>query len=166
MQYRVLGRTGLRVSEIGFGGAVAGIPHYVETWDTSGASEQQSIVDALNRALDLGINYLDTAPSYGKGISEEVFGRVVGRRRDECTIATKLSEYGPQSILASADRSLRRLQTDVIDVLQLHGGVYPDDAIETILKGGGLAAMQKLKGSGTGHLVEKLLQERQKDQRL
>ncbi len=148
MQYRTLGRTGLRVSEIGFGGAVVGIRDYIETWDTSGPAEQQSVVEALDRALDLGLNYIDTAPSYGDGISEEVFGRVIGRRRDECIVATKVGDYDPKSVLASVDNSLRRLQTDVIDVLQFHGGVYPAEALDTVLNGGGLEAFESLRDQG------------------
>ncbi len=148
MQYRTLGRTGLRVSEIGFGGAQVGIPNYMETWDSHGQREQQTIIDALNRALDLGLNYIDTAPSYGDGISEEVLGRVIAKRRDECILATKTSAYDPADILESVENSLRRLQTDVIDVLQLHGGAYPEEDVETILNRGGLEAFQNLRDQG------------------
>src|SRR5947208_10522290 len=84
MRIRILGRTGLRVSEVGFGGAPAGIPHYIEAWDTGAAAERESVARALDRALDLGINYLDTAPGYGAGAGEEIYGAVVGRRREEC----------------------------------------------------------------------------------
>ncbi|UCC68951.1 MAG: aldo/keto reductase [Armatimonadota bacterium] len=147
MQYRILGRTGLRVSEIGFGGAQVGIPNYMETWDPRGEREQQTIVDALNRALDLGLNYVDTAPSYGDGTSEEVIGRVVGKRRDEIVLATKLSDYDHDSVIASVEQSLRRLQTDVIDVLQFHGGIYESDDLNTILNGG-LKALRKLRDQG------------------
>ena len=148
MQYRTLGRTGFKVSEIGFGGAQVGIPNYMETWDPRGEREQQTIVDALNRALDLGLNYVDTAPSYGEGTSEEVLGRVVGKRRDEIVLATKLSDYDRDSVIASVEQSLRRLQTDVIDVLQFHGGTYPEDDLDVILNRGGLEALQKLRDEG------------------
>ena len=83
MQYRTLGRTGLKVSEIGFGGAQIGIPNYMETWDPEGAKEQETIIDAVHHALDLGLNYIDTAPGYGKGISEEILGGALVGRRDE-----------------------------------------------------------------------------------
>jgi len=148
MQYRTLGRTGLRVSEIGFGGAQVGIPNYMETWDPSGDREQQTIIDALNRALDLGLNYIDTAPAYGDGISEEVLGRVIAKRRDECIVATKVSSYDAQSVIASVENSLRCLQTDLIDVLQFHGGAYPEEDVDTILNRGGLEAFQKLRDQG------------------
>lgn len=69
MKYRVLGRTGIRVSEIGFGcGNVGGLM-------VRGSHEEQ--VEAVNRALELGIDYLDTAPSYGDGKSETSLGRVL-----------------------------------------------------------------------------------------
>lgn len=148
MQYRTLGRTGLTVSEIGFGGAQVGIPNYMETWDPAGQREQQTIIDALNRALDLGLNYVDTAPSYGDGTSEQVLGRVVGKRRDEIVLATKLSSYDRDSVIASAERSLRRLQTDVIDILQFHGGTYEQPDLDTILNRGGLEALQTLRDQG------------------
>jgi len=148
MQYRTLGRTNLKVSEIGFGGAQVGIPNYMETWDPRGEREQQTILDALNRALDLGLNYLDTAPAYGEGTSEEVLGRIVAERRDEIVLATKLTDYDRDSVMQSAEESLRRLQTDVIDVLQFHGGDYEKDDLDSIFDGGGLEALQKLRDQG------------------
>jgi aryl-alcohol dehydrogenase-like predicted oxidoreductase len=148
MQYRTLGRTNLRVSEIGFGGAQVGIPNYMETWDPHGHREQETVIEALNHALGLGLNYVDTAPGYGDGISEEVLGRVIGKRREECVVATKLSAYDPESVMASAEASLRRLQTDVIDILQFHGGIYPEEDVDLILKGGGLDALRKLREQG------------------
>ena len=148
MQYRTLGRTGLRVSEIGFGGAQVGIPNYMEKWDPAGEREQATIIEALNHALDIGLNYIDTAPGYGNGISEEILGRVIGKRRAECVVATKVSNYDGASVIESVEQSLRRLQTDVIDVIQFHGGDYPADALDTILNGGGLDAFRKLRDQG------------------
>ncbi len=148
MRYRTLGRTGLRVSEIGFGGAQVGIPHYIEEWDPLGEKEQRSVIEALHRALDLGLNYIDTAPGYGDGISEEVIGRVVGRRREECIVATKTSARDYKGIIRSVEGSLRRLQTEVIDVLQFHGGWYPPEDVEAILNGGGLEAYKRLQEEG------------------
>jgi aryl-alcohol dehydrogenase-like predicted oxidoreductase len=148
MQYRTLGRTGLRVSEVGFGGAQVGLPNYMEIWNPAGAAEQATIIEAVNHALDIGLNYIDTAPSYGDGISEEVFGRVIGKRRAECVVATKVTDYHGDSVLESVEQSLRRLQTDVIDVIQFHGGDYPPDALDTILHRGGLDAFRKLRHQG------------------
>jgi aryl-alcohol dehydrogenase-like predicted oxidoreductase len=148
MQYRTLGRTGLRVSEIGFGGAQVGLPNYMEIWNPAGAAEQATIIEALNHALDLGLNYIDSAPIYGDGLSEEVLGRVIGRRRAECVVATKVTHYDGRSVAESVEQSLRRLQTDVIDVIQFHGGDYPPEALDTVLNGGGLDAFRKLRDQG------------------
>src|SRR5260370_40076669 len=89
MRSRTLGRTGLRVSEIGFGGAPAGIAHYIEPWDPAAAAERDSVVRAVRRGLDLGLNYLDTAPGYGAGLGEEIYGEAIAGRRDEVVLATK-----------------------------------------------------------------------------
>jgi aryl-alcohol dehydrogenase-like predicted oxidoreductase len=147
MQTRVLGRTGLRVSEIGFGGAPAGIANYLEPWDPGGAAETESLVAAIHRALDLGVNYFDTAPGYGEGAGETLFGRALAGRRDRAILATKTGARDAQGVRNSVEASLRRLQTDVIDVLQFHGGWYPPEDVERIL-GEGLPAYQALRDEG------------------
>jgi aryl-alcohol dehydrogenase-like predicted oxidoreductase len=148
MQYRTLGRTGLRVSEIGFGGAVVGIANYIEAWDPGREAEQESVVRALERGLELGYNYLDTAPGYGDGTSERVFGKVVGRRREECVVATKTSARDPEGIRRSVERSLRNLCTETLDVLQFHGGWYPPEDVAKILEQGGLETYEALRQEG------------------
>ena len=148
MQYRTLGRTGLRVSEIGFGGAVVGIANYIEPWDPYDSASQAQVVRALHRALDLGLNYLDTAEGYGDGISEEILGRVIGPRREGCVVATKVTSRDPTAIRAACEASLRRLQTDVIDVYQFHGGWYDRDDVTAILERGGLETMLALRQEG------------------
>src|SRR5262249_56651469 len=109
MQYRTLGRTGLRVSEIGFGGAQVGLADYIEKWDPNGEAEQQSVVQALNCALDLGLNYVDTAAGYGNGLSEEVLGRVVGKRRAEGIVATKTGGRDPAGLTEGGEARPRRV---------------------------------------------------------
>jgi aryl-alcohol dehydrogenase-like predicted oxidoreductase len=148
MQYRVLGRTGLRVSQIGFGGAVIGIPNYIEAWNPQDPVCRKTVVEALDRALDQGLNYLDTAESYGDGVSEETMGLVIARRRDECVVATKVSSREPTQIRRSCEASLRRLQTGVIDVYQFHGGWYGPEDVAVILEQGGLETMQALRDEG------------------
>src|SRR5438067_8942102 len=138
MQYRTLGRTGLRVSEIGFGGAPAGITGYIEAWDSAAAEARSSVVRAIRRGLELGLNYLDTAPGYGAGLGEEIYGEAIAGRRDEVVLATKTGARDPAGILQSVEQSLRRLGTDTIDLLQFHGGWYPPDEVEKILRQGGL----------------------------
>jgi aryl-alcohol dehydrogenase-like predicted oxidoreductase len=148
MQHRTLGRTGLKVSRVGFGGAVVGIGNYIEKWDPHDPTTQRQVERALDRALDLGLNYLDTAEGYGEGISETIMGRVIGRRREECVVATKVSSRDPARIRQSCEASLRRLQTDVIDVYQFHGGWYDPDDVTAILDRGGLETMQALRDEG------------------
>lgn len=119
MNYRTLGRTGLQVSEVGFGGA--GIGH---VW---GETNDAQCIAAIQRALDLGINFFDTSPMYGGGRSEENLGRGLTGRRQAVHIATKVrlqskaDRANPQAaIRRSVEESLRRLNTDYIDLLQVH----------------------------------------------
>ena len=122
MKYRTLGRTGLQVSEVGFGGA--GIGH---VW---GPTTDAECIRAVGRALDLGINFFDTSPMYGGGKSEENLGKGLAGRRAEAVIATKVrlqSEDDRAGLAAmtaavrnSVEQSLARLGTDYVDVLQVH----------------------------------------------
>ena len=121
MEYRVLGRTGIRVSEIGFGcGNVGGLM-------VRGSHGEQ--VEAVSRALELGIDYFDTAPSYGDGRSETNLGRVLEELGPEVTVATKvrIGAEDLDDILRAVERSLevslKRLRRDSVDVLQLHSRV-------------------------------------------
>ncbi|MEE9356843.1 MAG: aldo/keto reductase [Sedimenticolaceae bacterium] len=118
MNYRVLGRTGLRVSEITFGcGSVGGM--FVR-------GTHQDQVQAMSRALELGINYFDTAPAYGDGRSETNLGLVLAELRPQAIVATKvhLRDADLQDIMSAVQRSLegspRRLGRDSVDVLQFH----------------------------------------------
>jgi aryl-alcohol dehydrogenase-like predicted oxidoreductase len=153
MQYRTLGRTGLQVSEIGFGGAPTGIAHYLECWDSAAALERSSVVRAIRRGLDLGLNYLDTAPGYGAGLGEEIFGEAIAGRRDEVVLATKTGARDPAGIVESLEQSLRRLGTDRVDVLQFHGGWYPPEDVEKILRQGGLETYEQLREQGKARFL-------------
>lgn len=148
MRYRQLGRTGLRVSEVGFGGAPLGIANYIERWDARGRPERESGVRALRRALEVGINYVDTAPGYGEGASEEVIGEALQGCRDAVVLATKTGARDPEGIRASVEASLRRLRTDRVDVLQFHGGWYPPEDVRRILSEGGLETYLSLRDEG------------------
>lgn len=119
MEYRTLGKSGLKVSELGLGANNFG------WW----ADEQTSIA-VINHALDLGINYIDTADMYDRGRSEEFVGKALKGKRDRVIIATKFAHPmgdGPNDkggsryyIMKAVEASLRRLQTDRIDVYQMH----------------------------------------------
>ncbi len=118
MNYRTLGRTGLRVSEVAFGcGNVGGLL-------VRGTHQDQS--DAVACALELGINYFDTAPGYGDGRSETNLGRVLIQLRPQVTVATKVRLRGDDlkdirgAVQRSLEASLSRLGRDYVDVLQLH----------------------------------------------
>ena len=123
MELRTLGRTGLRVSALGFGaGAVGGLM-------TRGAAADQE--RAVARALELGINYFDTAPIYGDGESEKNLGRVWKTLRPAAAVGTKV-RLAPEektrigaAIAASLEASLQRLQMERVDLLQLHNLVDP-----------------------------------------
>jgi uncharacterized protein len=119
MERRALGRTGLSLSVLGFGGF-----HLVEI-----PSAEASRL--LNSYLDRGGTYIETAAEYGNGISEEKIGRAVARRRGEFVLATKTLARTRDASAAEIDRSLRLLQTDHVDILFLHC-VQTGGEIETI----------------------------------
>ena len=150
MQYRTLGRTGLRVSEIGVGGAQFGLTNYMGAWDAYSEEAQRDTTATIHRALELGYSYFDTAPGYGNGRSEEMVGLALSGHRDEVVIATKVShgDWAPDAIHRSVEESLRRLRTDVIDVIQFHGGWYHQEDVDAILLDGGLDAFRHLKEQG------------------
>lgn len=114
MNRRTLGRTGLQVSPLGFGGV-----------EINGAEDRQ-VQRLLNGALDHGMNVVDTAECYGN--SEELIGRHIGHRRDEYRLFTKCGhsaglpypDWDPRLLRASLERSLKRLGTDHVDVAFLH----------------------------------------------
>ncbi|MFQ5896117.1 MAG: aldo/keto reductase [Nitrospinota bacterium] len=110
MRYRTLGRTGLRVGEVGMG-----------TWQTFDARDSRGeahVARLVEEALARGVNLFDTAPMYGE--SERVLGLALRGRRERALVATKVLEYDPASARASIERSFRLLQTEVIDLMQVH----------------------------------------------
>ena len=118
MKYNILGKTGLRVSQLGFGcGSIGGLLV---------RGEYPKIRQAVSRALELGINYFDTAPIYGNGQSEVNLGAVVRELRAEALIGTKVRLTGEdvvrigEAIIRSVEGSLRRLGRETIDLIQLH----------------------------------------------
>ena len=92
MQYRTLGKTGLSVSEIGYGGGRVRPEH-----------DQAALVKMLHYAMDCGLNYFDTAPDYGGGYSETVIGKAIAGRRESCIVATKTEEYDPEGIATDVE---------------------------------------------------------------
>ena len=119
MQYRRLGKTALNVSVIGFGASPLG-----NVFDDC---DEQEGTRSVHAAIDAGINLFDVAPFYGITLAEERLGEALKGKRDNVILATKCGRYGLrdfdfsyQRILDSADESLARLQTDHVDLMQLH----------------------------------------------
>jgi aryl-alcohol dehydrogenase-like predicted oxidoreductase len=125
---RPLGRTGFSISPIGFGAFKIGRNQKVKYSAAYELPSDEQVAVLLGGVLDLGINYIDTAPAYGT--SEERIGQAIARRRSEFVLATKVGEtfaagvssydFSGRAIRASVARSLERLRTPVIDVLLLH----------------------------------------------
>ena len=148
MRYRLLGNSGLYISEIGFGawgigGATPGPTSY-------GKTDDKTSLSALGCALDLGVNFFDTSNVYGFGHSEQLIGQAFRHRRKEVVIATKAGfvdyvsepDFSATAIRNSVNLSLQRLNTDYIDLLQLHNpsAVWLQEHPETLDM---LAKMQK-----------------------
>ena len=126
MEYRPFGRTGLQVSAVGFG-----------CWELGGQYghyDESEVINAVQRALDLGVNCFDTAEGYGFGRSEELLARALGPRRKEVILVTKFAIYqnneeqwyrdsSRATALAAIERSLKALNTDYVDVYLVH---WPD----------------------------------------
>ena len=121
MKYHELGRTGMKISALGFGSwAIGG------TW---GPVDDQESLAALNRAIELGVNFFDTADVYGGGRSERLLAKLRQQHREKIYIATKAGRglyphiakgYNRANLTAFVERSLKNLSTDSIDLLQLH----------------------------------------------
>jgi len=154
MKKRSLGRTGLQVSPIAIGGASFAYVHKTQGWDPLSEDGRKLVYRTLNECLDRGINYFDTAPAYGNGHSETLVGEVMKTRRQECVLASKVwYELDHQGVIDSVHTSLKRLQTDHIDILQVHGRMYNPAEIQHILKGGPLDALLELRAQGKiGHI--------------
>jgi aryl-alcohol dehydrogenase-like predicted oxidoreductase len=149
MRRRAFGRTGLEVSPIGLGGYPFGGINRAAGWDPFTPAGRRTAVATIHRALDLGINYLDTAPGYGEGNSESIFGEALAGRREGVVLATKCPWNADEAtVTASVEASLRRLRTDWLDVVQLHGGMFEADDVERILHRGPLAALRKAREAG------------------
>jgi aryl-alcohol dehydrogenase-like predicted oxidoreductase len=149
MKYRPLGRTGLSVSEIGFG--CWGIGGLTPGATSYGVVDDATSLKALRRALDLGITFYDTSNLYGDGHSEELLGEAFARCRDKVVIATKAGRstyeteaYAPGELRRSIADSLRRLRSDYIDVVQVHS----PSSIEVLEQNDVMTTLLRLKDEG------------------
>jgi hypothetical protein len=126
LEYRTLGKTGLKVTSVSMG--------------VMNCSDPAVVL----RAFDLGINFFDTAPSYMGGRNEEMVGKALKGKRDKIFIQTKLGTSDEKIMRASVEKSLRRLQTDYVDVLLWHGLHSVDEVLDTKL----FEFMEKMKKEG------------------
>ena len=153
IEYRSLGKTGLRVSTIGFGGSEIGYQDI----------GQKTVDRILNAALDAGINVVDTAECYAG--SEELIGRSIGKRRNEVVLMTKCGhappasasdrsggyaqpDWNPAMLAKSIDRSLKRLKTDHVDVMQFHS---PD--LEVLRDGALIDVLVRARDAGKARFI-------------
>ncbi len=143
---RKLGRSGIEVSPMGLGCWAIGGPFWAgETPQGWGEVDDEESIRAIHAALDLGVTLFDTANVYGAGHSERVLARAFAGRRSQVVIATKFnavfdettrqvtgSDTSPAGIHAACEQSLRRLNTDYIDLYQFHDNGYPADKAELV----------------------------------
>lgn len=125
MDYRKLGNTGLNVSLLGFGASPLGNAFYT--------TDPAEGLNAVHMAIDSGINFFDVSPYYGLTLAEERLGKALVGRRGKIILATKCGRYGLDQfdfsaarVMASIDESLARLQTDYVDLLQVHDIEFGD----------------------------------------
>jgi aryl-alcohol dehydrogenase-like predicted oxidoreductase len=169
MHYRELGDSGLEVSEIGFGAWVVG----TDWW---GDRSEDDAIEMVQYAVDQGITYFDTGDVYGHGRSEELLGQALASVRDDVTIATKVGydfynnpqaghgelpkEMDPDYLRDAVEKSLDRLGTDSIDVLQLHNAnvdeITPDvlELLDELQEEGTIDATGLALGPSIGWLAE------------
>jgi hypothetical protein len=141
---RVLGKTGVKVSAMALGG-VAGMQRPpAKDFDPAALAEA---------ALDLGITYFDTAPAYNQGQSENNYGGVIARRRNEVFLATKTGERTYDGTMRSIEQSLKRLRTDRVDLLQIHGATRTEDLEAWGKPDGVLTALRKLRDQKVTRLI-------------
>ena len=160
MQHNQIPNTDLKVSCITLGTWVFG-------GDVWGGSKEKESIDAVIAAMDHGINFIDTAPIYGNGLSETIIGKALRRKRDKVILATKCglsvkgkqvsTDLSPESILKEIDASQLRLNVDYIDLYQCH---WPDPntpiekTMETLVK---LKERKKIRHIGVSNFDKKLL---------
>ena len=144
MRFRTLGRTELPVSEISLGTVEIGMDYGIQENGTAQKPDEREAVLLLNRALDLGVNLIDTARAYGQ--SEEIIGRaLMGRRREYFLCSKVLAKRGTvkQDVVDSLEQSLRLLKTDVIDIYMIHSAT-----LDVIEDGGVADILNELRESG------------------
>ena len=149
MRYRKLGLTDLEVSVLGFGASPLG--------DVFSVTDPAESTRAVHQAIDRGINFFDVSPFYGLTLAEQRLGAVLAGRRHEVILATKCGRYGADEfdfsagrIVAGVDASLGRLQTDYVDLLQVHDVEF-GDAEQIVTET--LPALRRLQQAGKARYI-------------
>jgi uncharacterized protein len=133
---RPLGKTGMQVSILGLGGGSQFL---------SACRTDEEAAELVNAAIDGGINYLDSAASYGDGVSERRYGRVLEKRRGEVFVTSKTGERSRDAALRQVERSLKNLRTDRIDLIQIHAIGAEEDLERILARDGVFRALLELK---------------------
>jgi len=155
MRFRDFGKTGIKISEVGLGAWPLGGKTFIGNSPiTYGEVSEKCAQQVIEKALELGVNLIDTADSYGLGRSERVIGRAIKGKRDKLFIATKacwvadkekvfMRDVSYHNLIATCERSLRRLETEHLDFFQVHDGPQSDAEVEIFVR-----VFQELKKSG------------------
>jgi len=143
MPRRLLGKTAAMVSVLGIGTGPTATRKIV----------RKDLAELINRAIDLGISYIDTAVVYGHGASESGVGDVMQSRRKEVWLATKIQDRNYDNIMRLADASLKRLQTDHVDLLHIHNLGKADDLAVIESPNGPLQAFYKLRDQKVARFI-------------
>ena len=144
------GRTGLSVTRLGMGGFPFGGVNEAAGWNPFTPEGRATAIGTIRHGLERGINYFDTAPGYGDGNSESIFGEALEGVTAPYTLATKCPWHavGAAEVIASVEASLRRLRRDTVDLVQFHGGMYTEADSRHILENGPLEGLSRLRDQG------------------
>src|SRR4030095_4447216 len=135
MPTRILGKTGVRVSILAFGSGSRWLMY----------KEEYKALEAMSKALDLGISYVDTAYGYGNGESERRVGKLMPQRRKTIFLETKLHVRNGDKAMEMCEGSLKRLQTDHVDLVHIHSLTGPEDLAAIEAPDGVLKVLYKLR---------------------
>jgi len=144
------GRTGLEVTRVGMGGFPFGGINEAAGWNPFTPEGRATAIGTIRYALDRGITYFDTAPGYGDGNSESIYGEALQGVTAPYALATKCpwQGVGAKEVIESVEASLVRLRRETVDIVQFHGGMYTEADSRHILENGPLDGLAKLREQG------------------
>lgn len=149
------GRTGLAVTRLGMGGFPFGGVNEAAGWNPFTPEGRATAIGTIRHALESGITYFDTAPGYGNGNSESIYGEALQGVHESHLLATKCpwQRVGAAEVIASVEASLQRLRRETIDVVQLHGGMFTEAEARHIVEDGPLEGLTRLRAAGKVRFV-------------